>query len=71
MSVITASKSYDDVHRAVTERGDLEIVVLGCDKCAKTSRTGGAASIELPRRLKERSRVTAALNHLEETQKPA
>jgi len=53
MSVITASKSYDDVYRAVALRGDLHLVVLGCDKCAKTSETGGAAQA---RELRERLR---------------
>ena len=53
MSIITASKSYDEVHRAVSERGDLHLVVLGCDKCAKTSNTGGTAEV---RDLRERLR---------------
>lgn len=53
MSVITASKSYDDVHRALSTRGDLSVVVLGCDKCAKTSRTGGTVEVlELRERLR-------------------
>jgi hypothetical protein len=53
MSVITASKSYDDLHRAISTRGDLSVVVLGCDKCAKTSRTGGTQEVrELRGRLR-------------------
>jgi hypothetical protein len=54
MSVITASKNYDDLHAALRARGDLPVVVLGCDKCAKTSKTGGAQEVrDLRERLRE------------------
>jgi hypothetical protein len=33
MSVITASKSYDELHGAISKRGDLQVVVLGCGQC--------------------------------------
>lgn len=36
MSVITVKKSYDDVHARLSARADLRVVVVGCDKCAKT-----------------------------------
>ncbi len=53
MSVITASKSYEEVHRALSARGDLRVVVLGCDKCPKTTHTGGAREV---RALRDRLR---------------
>jgi hypothetical protein len=53
MSVITTSKSYDEVHEQVLSRGELPVVVLGCDKCAKTCRTGGAVEVrEMRNRLR-------------------
>jgi len=45
MSVITVSKPWDEVVEALGRRRDLETVVLGCDKCAKLSRTGGADEV--------------------------
>jgi len=58
MSVITASKSYEDVHGAISKRGDLQVVVLGCDKCAKTSKTGGAEEV---RELRDRLRTSGLM----------
>jgi len=53
MSVTTASKCYDDLRRSVADCGDLSVVVLGCDKCVKTSETGGANEVrELRQRLR-------------------
>jgi hypothetical protein len=49
MSVITVKKSYDDVHARLAARADLKVVVLGCDKCAKLSQTGGAAEVRAMR----------------------
>lgn len=45
MSVITVSKSYDELTGALRARSDLGVVVLGCDKCAKTSKTGGTDEV--------------------------
>ena len=45
MSVITTSKNFDEVWARLAERADLRTAVVGCDKCAKTSRTGGAAEV--------------------------
>jgi hypothetical protein len=53
VSVITASKRYEELHRTVSDRGDLAVVILGCDKCAKLSKTGGAQEV---RDLRERFR---------------
>jgi hypothetical protein len=54
MSVITSAKGYDEVYALVARRGDLPLVVLGCNKCAKTSGTGGAEQVqEMRRRLRE------------------
>jgi len=58
MSVITASKSYEEVHGAVSKRGDLHVVVLGCDKCAKTSKNGGAEEV---RELRDRLRTSGLM----------
>jgi hypothetical protein len=52
MSVITASKNYDDVLETLKRRGDLQAVVLGCNKCAKLNRTGGTQEVrQLRKRL--------------------
>ena len=53
MSVVTVSKNYDELHAALLVRGDLKVVVLGCDKCAKISKTGGAQEV---RELRDRLR---------------
>jgi len=45
MSVITVRKGYDELHAALLVRGDLPVIVLGCDKCAKISNTGGAQEV--------------------------
>jgi hypothetical protein len=58
MSVITASKRYDELHGAISKRGDLQVVVLGCDKCAKTSKTGGAEEV---RELRDRLRTSGLM----------
>ena len=55
MSVITISKSYDELYGTVAKRGDLPVVVLGCDKCAKTSKTGGTQEV---RELRDRLRAS-------------
>ena len=49
MSVITESKTYEDVYEQLSGRKDLPIVVLGCDKCAKTSKTGGEVEVRAMR----------------------
>ena len=38
MSVITVSKKYEDVLGILQRKGTLPIVIVGCDKCAKTSK---------------------------------
>ena len=54
MSVITASKPFADVHAQLIARGDLATVIVGCDKCAKTSATGGTNEVrQLRARLRE------------------
>jgi hypothetical protein len=58
MSVITASKNYNDLHAALVARGELPVVVLGCDKCAKTSKTGGAQEV---RDLRDRLRASGVM----------
>lgn len=45
MSVITASKSLDEVLAVIAEQGGVPVVVLGCDKCAKISKTGGTDEV--------------------------
>ena len=55
MSVITASKPYEDVSAALSRRGDLRVIVLGCDKCAKTSKTGGVEEVKALRKRLESS----------------
>ena len=60
MSVITTSKSYEEVHAAVSRRGDLPALVLGCDKCAKNSKTGGSKEVG---ELRERLRASGVLIH--------
>lgn len=54
MSVITTSKGFDEVWALLAQRGDLRTAVVGCDKCAKTSRTGGTAEV---RAIRERLRA--------------
>jgi hypothetical protein len=46
MSVITKSKNYEEVCNRLLERSDLKVMVVGCDKCAKLSSTGGAAEVQ-------------------------
>jgi len=45
MSVITVSKPLEDVCRLLGRRPGVPAVVLGCDKCAKLSHTGGAEEV--------------------------
>jgi hypothetical protein len=45
MSVITRKKPESEVRGALIQRGDLAVVVVGCDKCAKTSKTGGSEQV--------------------------
>ncbi len=45
MSVITRKKPESEVRGALMQRGDLAVVVVGCDKCAKTSKTGGSEQV--------------------------
>ena len=49
MSVITMSKRFEDVVGLLQARPELPVVVLGCDKCAKTSKTGGTAEVRAMR----------------------
>lgn len=49
MSVITMSKRFEDVVGALRLRAELPVVVLGCDKCAKTSKTGGTTEVRAMR----------------------
>ena len=49
MSVITVSKSFSEVSDLLGRRADVPAVVLGCDKCAKLSHTGGAEEVRLLR----------------------
>ena len=58
MSVITVRKGYDELHAALLVRGDLPVIVLGCDKCAKTSKTGGAEEV---RELRDRLRTSGLM----------
>ncbi|NWG12930.1 MAG: hypothetical protein HXY20_05270 [Acidobacteria bacterium] len=53
MSVITVGKSCDELQAALSARGDLPAIVLGCDKCAKVSKTGGSQEV---RELRDRLR---------------
>jgi hypothetical protein len=61
MSVITMSKRFEDVVAALGAHPELPVVVLGCDKCAKTSGTGGAVEV---RTMRERL-AASGLNVLE------
>lgn len=45
MSVITASKPWNEVVESLARRPDLATVVVGCDKCARLSRTGGTEEV--------------------------
>ena len=45
MSVITAKKDYSEIHGMLFQRGDLHVVVLGCNKCAKLNCTGGEKEV--------------------------
>jgi len=45
MSVITMCKPWNEMVGLLMQQPDSGTVVLGCDKCARTSRTGGAAEV--------------------------
>lgn len=45
MSVITMSKGLEELSTTLRKRADLAVVVLGCDKCAKISKTGGTDEV--------------------------
>lgn len=42
MSVITTGKTDGEVLGHLMKRRDLPVAVVGCDKCAKTGKAGGA-----------------------------
>lgn len=53
MSVITATKRFEDLLARLTVNEARPTAVLGCDRCAKVSRTGGQDEVrELRRRLR-------------------
>ena len=45
MSVITVQKEFNEIQTMLFKRADLHVVVIGCDKCAKVSQTGGANEV--------------------------
>jgi len=57
MSVITSSKKYEEVLGQLVAKDNSPVVVLGCDKCAKTSKTGGANEVHEMRSKLEASGV--------------
>jgi hypothetical protein len=61
MSVITRKKPDGEVRDNLYQRGDLAVVVVGCDKCAKSSRTGGLKCVS---DAQPRVRVVPGLNTL-------
>ena len=60
MSVITVSKPLEDVCRLLRRLPELPTAVLGCDKCAKLSHTGGAEEVHLLRQRLRDSGVRVA-----------
>ncbi len=60
MGVITAVKEWDDIHRALIDRGDLPVVVVGCAESARGCITGGRARVQA---LKERVRGANLMYH--------
>jgi len=55
MSVITVKKDRLEIESHLRERGDLKVVIIGCDKCAKTSNTGGTEQVrEMKKQLRDR-----------------
>ena len=50
MSVITVAKPAEEIVARLTRRPDLPVVVIGCDKCAKLSHTGGVEEVLAMRR---------------------
>ena len=45
MSVITAKKDESEVEHHLRQSGELQVAVIGCDKCAKLSHTGGTEQV--------------------------
>lgn len=41
MSVITTKKDFEEVLLKISEKKELKTLVVGCNKCAKISKTGG------------------------------
>lgn len=41
MSVVTVQNEFHEIQAMMFKRADLHIVVIGCDKCAKVSQSGG------------------------------
>ncbi len=58
MSVITISKGYDELPGSLTKRGDPPVVVLGGDRCPKTSKSGGNQEV---RELRDRLRASGPM----------
>jgi hypothetical protein len=55
MSVITTKKPFEEVVSKIESGKNLSTLVVGCDKCAKISKTGGTEeTLEMIRLLKER-----------------
>lgn len=46
MSVITVKKPFDEVLAKIKKNGDLRTLVIGCDKCARISQTGGTDEVK-------------------------
>lgn len=54
MSVITRKKSFEEIVNRLRRDEELPVIVLGCNKCAKLSETGGTPQVkEMKERLKE------------------
>jgi hypothetical protein len=46
MSVITKQKPFEKIVESLNRNSGLPVVVLGCDKCAKISETGGTVQVK-------------------------
>jgi len=53
MSAITIKKDIDEIKRKLTEKNTEVLMVIGCGKCAKISKTGG------PEEVKEMKKILA------------
>jgi len=49
MSVVTSQKPFDEVVRGLRAAAPSRLLVLGCGKCAKVSRTGGDEEVRAMR----------------------